>query len=56
MKGYDIDIEKIKLIQKKVLPFEDKILLETILKTVPSKFRSINEKAFQGGIFDSFVQ
>jgi len=34
----------------KVLPFEDKILLDTILKTVPSKFRSINEKAFQGGI------
>ena len=34
----------------KVLPFEDKILLDTILETVPAKFKSINEKAFQGGI------
>jgi len=33
-----------------VLPFEDKILLDTILGTVPAKFKSINEKAFQGGI------
>lgn len=34
----------------KVLPFKESILLDTILKTVPAKFKSINEKAFQGGI------
>jgi indolepyruvate ferredoxin oxidoreductase, beta subunit len=33
-----------------VLPFDSQILLETILQTVPVKFKSINEKAFQGGI------
>ena len=33
-----------------VLPFDSQILLDTILKTVPAKFKSINEKAFQGGI------
>jgi indolepyruvate ferredoxin oxidoreductase beta subunit len=33
-----------------VLPFDKQILLDTILETVPTKFKSINEKAFQGGI------
>ena len=33
-----------------VLPFDSQILLDTILKTVPPKYKSINEKAFQGGI------
>ena len=33
-----------------VLPFNEQILLDTILQTVPKKFRPINEKAFQGGI------
>lgn len=32
-----------------VLPFDKKILLETILDNVPVKFKEINEKAFQGG-------
>ena len=33
-----------------VLPFKSDILLETILENVPSKFRDINKKAFEGGI------
>ncbi len=33
-----------------VLPFDQKILLQTILENVPEKFRSINEKAFHGGM------
>jgi len=33
-----------------VLPFDSQILLDTILQTVPLKFQTINEKAFQGGI------
>lgn len=33
-----------------VLPFDKQILLDIILETVPTKFKSINEKAFQGGI------
>ena len=32
-----------------LLPFEDKILLDTILANVPSKYKKINEKAFNGG-------
>jgi indolepyruvate ferredoxin oxidoreductase beta subunit len=32
-----------------VLPFKTEILLETILKNVPPKFRDINKKAFEGG-------
>jgi indolepyruvate ferredoxin oxidoreductase beta subunit len=34
----------------KILPFDDQILLDTILQTVPSKFRNMNKRAFQGGI------
>ena len=33
-----------------VLPFDKQILLDTILETVPAKYKSINEKAFQEGI------
>jgi Pyruvate/2-oxoacid:ferredoxin oxidoreductase gamma subunit len=33
-----------------VLPFDAQILLDTILHTVPAKFKTINEQAFQGGI------
>jgi len=32
-----------------VLPFKTEILLETILKNVPPKFRDINKKAVEGG-------
>jgi indolepyruvate ferredoxin oxidoreductase beta subunit len=33
-----------------VLPFEPTVLLETILEDIPSKYREINKKAFQGGM------
>jgi indolepyruvate ferredoxin oxidoreductase beta subunit len=33
-----------------ILPFEDSILLNTILNNVPAKYKKINEKAFRGGI------
>ena len=33
-----------------VLPFKSEILLETILDNVPSKYKDINKKAFEGGI------
>jgi indolepyruvate ferredoxin oxidoreductase beta subunit len=33
-----------------VLPFKSEILLETILETVPEKYRDINKKAFQDGL------
>lgn len=32
-----------------VLPFKSEILLETILENVPSKFKDMNKKAFEGG-------
>jgi len=32
-----------------ILPFDKKILLETILENVPAKFKDINKKAFEGG-------
>ena len=32
-----------------ILPFKSEILLETILENVPTKFRDINKKAFEGG-------
>jgi indolepyruvate ferredoxin oxidoreductase beta subunit len=32
-----------------VLPFDSEILLQTILDNVPSKFKDINKKAFNGG-------
>ena len=32
-----------------VLPFKKEVLLNTILENVPSKFRDINRKAFEGG-------
>jgi len=32
-----------------VLPFDKKILLETILDNVPAKFKDVNKKAFEGG-------
>jgi indolepyruvate ferredoxin oxidoreductase beta subunit len=33
-----------------LLPFDSSILLETIFANVPPKFKSINEKAFNGGM------
>lgn len=33
-----------------VLPFDTKILLDTILENVPSKFKDINKKAFNNGL------
>lgn len=33
-----------------VLPFKPEILLETILESVPQKFKEINKKAFDGGL------
>lgn len=33
-----------------VLPFKSEILLETILDNVPSKYKDINKKAFEGGM------
>jgi indolepyruvate ferredoxin oxidoreductase beta subunit len=33
-----------------LLPFDKNILLETIFANVPPKFKSINEKAFNGGM------
>ena len=33
-----------------VLPFSSEILLETILDTVPDKYRAVNEKAFREGL------
>jgi indolepyruvate ferredoxin oxidoreductase beta subunit len=33
-----------------ILPFDSKVLLDTIVDNVPAKFRSVNEKAFQGGV------
>jgi indolepyruvate ferredoxin oxidoreductase beta subunit len=33
-----------------ILPFDKKILLETILENVPAKFKDINKKAFEGGL------
>jgi len=32
-----------------LLPFDEKILLETILDNVPAKFKEVNKKAFEGG-------
>jgi len=32
-----------------VLPFKSEILLETILESVPPKFKDMNKKAFEGG-------
>ena len=32
-----------------VLPFDHKILLETVLENVPEKFKKINKKAFESG-------
>jgi indolepyruvate ferredoxin oxidoreductase beta subunit len=32
-----------------ILPFDKKILLDTILENVPPKFKDINKKAFEGG-------
>jgi indolepyruvate ferredoxin oxidoreductase beta subunit len=32
-----------------VLPFDKVILLETILDNVPTKFKGVNRKAFEGG-------
>jgi len=32
-----------------VLPFDKKILLDTILENVPAKFKDINNKAYEGG-------
>jgi len=32
-----------------ILPFKKEILLETILENVPSKFKEVNKKAFDGG-------
>ncbi len=32
-----------------ILPFDKKILLDTVLENVPSKFRKINKKAFESG-------
>jgi len=32
-----------------VLPFDKKILLDTILDNVPAKFKEMNKKAFEGG-------
>ena len=33
-----------------VLPFKHEILLDTILESVPQKFKEINKKAFEGGL------
>ena len=33
-----------------VLPFKPEILLDTILESVPPKFKEINKKAFEGGL------
>jgi indolepyruvate ferredoxin oxidoreductase beta subunit len=33
-----------------VLPFETKILLDTIIESIPERYININKKAFQGGI------
>ena len=33
-----------------ILPFKTKILLETILETVPAKYKDINKKAFEDGL------
>ena len=33
-----------------ILPFDSDILLETILETVPSKFKTMNKNAFNGGM------
>ncbi|MCK5635866.1 MAG: 2-oxoacid:acceptor oxidoreductase family protein, partial [Thermoplasmatales archaeon] len=33
-----------------VLPFKPEILLDTILESVPQKFKDINKKAFESGI------
>ncbi len=32
-----------------VLPFDKKILLDTVLENVPKKYKKINEKAFERG-------
>ena len=32
-----------------VLPFDKKILLDTILENVPAKYKEMNKKAFEGG-------
>jgi indolepyruvate ferredoxin oxidoreductase beta subunit len=34
----------------KVLPFDSHILLDTILENVPLKYKSVNKKAFEGGM------
>ena len=33
-----------------VLPFDKKILLDTILENIPAKFKDMNKKAFEGGL------
>ena len=33
-----------------ILPFESEVLLDTILKNVPAKYRLVNENAFRGGM------
>lgn len=33
-----------------VLPFKSDVLLKTILDNVPSKYKDINKKAFEGSI------
>jgi indolepyruvate ferredoxin oxidoreductase beta subunit len=33
-----------------VLPFKSEILLETILENVPSKYKDMNKRAFEGGL------
>ena len=32
-----------------ILPFDSNILLNTILENVPSKYKEINKRAFEGG-------
>ena len=38
------------LASTETLPFKSEILLETILENVPSKYKDINKKAFEGGL------
>jgi indolepyruvate ferredoxin oxidoreductase beta subunit len=33
-----------------ILPFKSDILLQTILDSVPAKYKDINKKAFEGGM------
>lgn len=34
----------------KVLPFESEVLLDTIIESIPERYKDINKKAFNGGI------